>query len=95
MPHLGEGRTFAPTTKISLGTLTTMSDVDSPVLRLIPYLAAFTVTIFATLSVMNRDGNLLVILLVAVVSYFGTYYLVQLVIGLIVRTLGKNTDDRG
>lgn len=75
-----------------LGTLTGMSDVDSPVLRLIPYLAAFTVTVFVTIPVFG-GGQLLMALVVAVIAYFGTYYLVQYVIGLVVRHRRNNTDD--
>lgn len=71
-----------------------MSDVDSPALRLIPYLAAFTVAVFVGLPVMG-SGDLLTALLVAALAYFATYYLARYVIGLIVRnTRGeRNTDD--
>ena len=62
-----------------------MSDIDSPVLRLIPYLAAFTVTIFVTLPLF-ANGSLLTALLVAALAYFGTYFLTRFVIGLIVRS---------
>lgn len=63
-----------------------MSEPENPTLRLIPYLLAITVTIFATLSVIGTgESNLLVTLVVAVVGYFGTYYLSRFVIGLIVR----------
>lgn len=69
-----------------------MSDVDSPVLRLIPYLAAFTVTVFVTIPVFG-GGHLLTALVVAVIAYFGTYYLVRFVIGLIVRNRSSEPED--
>lgn len=70
-----------------------MSDVDSPVLRLIPYLAAFTVAVFVGLPVMG-NGNPLTAVVVIAVSYFVTYYLLRYVIGLIVRNRRNNIDDR-
>lgn len=69
-----------------------MSDVDSPVLRLIPYLAAFTVAVFLGLPAMG-NGDLLAAVVVAV-AYFVTYYLVRYVIGLIVRNRRNSTDDQ-
>ena len=73
-----------------------MSEVDSPVLRLIPFLAAITVTIFATLAVTSGDeSNLLITLVTAAISYFGTYYITRLLIGLIVRvTRSEGHDDQ-
>ncbi|PCC18969.1 hypothetical protein [Brevibacterium aurantiacum] len=73
-----------------------MSEVDSPVLRLIPLLAAITVTIFATLAVTSGDeSNLLITLVTAAISYFGTYYIARLLIGLIVRvTRSEGHDDQ-
>ncbi|MCF2572063.1 hypothetical protein [Brevibacterium sp. UCMA 11754] len=70
-----------------------MSDVDSPVLRLIPYLAAFTVAVFVGLPVMG-NGDLLTAVVVIAVAYFVTYYLVRYVIGLIVRNHRNSTDDQ-
>ncbi|AZL04900.1 hypothetical protein [Brevibacterium aurantiacum] len=70
-----------------------MSDVDSPVLRLIPYLAAFTVAVFLGLPAMG-NGDLLAAVVVAAVAYFVTYYLVRYVIGLIVRNRRNSTDDQ-
>lgn len=70
-----------------------MSDVDSPVLRLIPYLAAFTVAVFLGLPMMG-GGNLLTPLVVMAIAYFVTYYLVRYVIGLIVRNRQNNTDGQ-
>ncbi|MDN5586207.1 MAG: hypothetical protein L0G69_06530 [Brevibacterium sp.] len=70
-----------------------MSDVDSPVLRLIPYLAAFTVAVFLGLPMMG-GGNLLTPLVVMAIAYFVTYYLVRYVIGLIVRNRRNSTDDQ-
>ncbi|AZT96319.1 hypothetical protein [Brevibacterium aurantiacum] len=70
-----------------------MSDVDSPVLRLIPYLAAFTVTVFLGLPAMG-NGDLLAAVVVAAVAYFVTYYLVRYIIGLIVRNRRNSTDDQ-
>lgn len=72
-----------------------MSDVDSPVLRLIPFLAAITVTIFATLAVIgSKESNLLVTLATAAIAYFGTYFIVRSVIGLIVRSRRDEIDER-
>ncbi|PCC53353.1 hypothetical protein [Brevibacterium aurantiacum] len=70
-----------------------MSDVDSPVLRLIPYLAAFTVAVFLGLPAMG-NGDLLAAVVVAAVAYFVTYYLVGYIIGLIVRNRRNSTDDQ-
>ncbi|MGO1326091.1 MAG: hypothetical protein ACTMH8_11225 [Brevibacterium aurantiacum] len=70
-----------------------MSDVDSPVLRLIPYLAAFTVAVFPGLPAMG-NGDLLAAVVVAAVAYFVTYYLVRYIIGLIVRNRRNSTDDQ-
>lgn len=70
-----------------------MSDVDSPVLRLIPFLAAFTVAVFLGLPAMG-NGDLLAAVVVAAVAYFVTYYLVRYVIGLIVRNRRNSTDDQ-
>ncbi|MDN5772392.1 MAG: hypothetical protein L0H43_01195 [Brevibacterium aurantiacum] len=70
-----------------------MSDVDSPVLRLIPYLTAFTVAVFVGLPVMG-NGDLLTAVVVIAVAYFVTYYLVRYVIGLIVRNRRNSTDDQ-
>ena len=76
-----------------------MNDADSPVLRLIPYLAAITVTIFATLAITGGgESNLLVTLVTAVISYFGTFYIVGFLIRLIVRRSHddhSNEDDDG
>ncbi|GAA1537034.1 hypothetical protein [Brevibacterium picturae] len=69
-----------------------MSDVDSPVLRLIPYLAAFTVAVFLGLPAMG-NGDLLAAVVVAV-AYFVTYYLVRYIIGLIVRNRRNSTEDQ-
>lgn len=70
-----------------------MNDIDSPVLRLIPYLAAFTVTIFVTLAVIgSNESNLLITLVTAAIAYFGTYFLTRFVIGLVVR---GSRDERG
>ncbi|MBM6591271.1 hypothetical protein [Brevibacterium sp. RIT 803] len=70
-----------------------MSDVDSPVLRLIPYLGAFTVAVFVGLPVMG-NGDLLTAVVVIAVAYFVTYYLVRYVIGLIVRNRRSSTDEQ-
>ena len=70
-----------------------MSDVDSPVLRLIPYLAAFTVAVFLGLPAMG-NGDLLAAVVVIAVAYFVTYYLVRYIIGLIVRNRRNSTDDQ-
>ncbi|AZL12098.1 hypothetical protein CXR25_04165 [Brevibacterium aurantiacum] len=70
-----------------------MSEVDSPVLRLIPFLAAFTVAVFLGLPAMG-NGDLLAAVVVAAVAYFVTYYLVRYIIGLIVRNRRNSTDDQ-
>lgn len=61
-----------------------MSDVDSPVLRLIPYLAAITAAIFVVLPRLGGDGNLLITLVFVGVAYFGAYFLTRLIIRFIV-----------
>ncbi|WP_413336400.1 hypothetical protein ACH82I_06820 [Brevibacterium sp. GP-SGM9] len=72
-----------------------MRDIDNPTLRLIPYLLAISVTVFATLSVIGTgESNLLVTLVVAVIGYFGTYYLSRFIIGLIVRKSRGRDENR-
>ena len=74
--------------------LSPMSEPESPVLRLIPYLAAITVTVFATLSVVGTgESNLLVTLVVAAVGYFGTYFIVKLIIHALVTRIGSGSND--
>ncbi|MCU4297377.1 hypothetical protein D3I60_09840 [Brevibacterium permense] len=60
-----------------------MSEPESPVLRLIPYLAAITAAVFITLPRLG-DGNLLITLLYGAVAYFGAYYIVKLIIHVII-----------
>lgn len=95
MPHLGDGRLIEPSPVAnSLGTLTTMSDVDSPVLRLIPYLTGITVAIFVGLAMLG-GGNALTALVSAAIAYFVSYYLIRYVIGFIVdRNRGSDSDDQ-
>ena len=64
--------------------MTTMSEPDSPVLRLIPYLAAITAAIFIALPRLGGDGDLLAGLLFAAAAYFGVYYLSKLIIHVII-----------
>lgn len=72
-----------------------MRDIDNPTLRLIPYLLAISVTVFATLSVIGTgESNLLVTLVVAVIGYFGTYYLCRFIIGFIVRKSRGRDENR-
>ena len=88
--------TLAPTSArgACLDILTSMSDIDSPTLRLIPYLAAITVTIFATLALTSGgESNLLITLVTAAVCYFGTYFIVRFVIALIVRSRSGERED--
>lgn len=92
MAHLGEGDACEPVTETQLGTLITMSDVDSPVLRLIPYLAGITVAIFVGLAVLG-GGNGLTALVGAAIAYFVSYYLIRYVIGFIVDR-NRDTDDQ-
>lgn len=62
-----------------------MSEPDSPVLRLIPYLAAISAAIFAGLAMAGTgESNLLVTLVAAGAGYFGAYYLVKLIIHVII-----------
>lgn len=67
-----------------------MSDTGSPTLRLIPYLLAITVTVFVGLSVFGTTGDVLLRLLIAVICYFGTYYLSKFVIHFFLR---RSRDD--
>lgn len=61
-----------------------MRDVDSPVLRLIPYLAAITAAVFIVLPRLGGDDDLLITFALAALAYFGAYFLVRLIIHLIV-----------
>ncbi len=61
-----------------------MSEPESPVLRLIPYLAAITAAIFVVLPRLGGDWNLLMSLVFAAVAYFGAYFIVKLIIHAIV-----------
>lgn len=71
-----------------------MSDVDNPTLRLIPYLLAISVMVFATLTVVGTgESNLLVTLVVAAIGYFGTFYLTKLIIHAIVTRIDDGGHD--
>ncbi|MGC3020975.1 MULTISPECIES: hypothetical protein [unclassified Brevibacterium] len=61
-----------------------MSEPQSPVLRLIPYLAAITAAVFITLPRLGGDGDLLINLVFGAVAYFAAYYIVKLIIHVIV-----------
>ncbi len=64
--------------------MTAMNEPDSPVLRLIPYLAAITAAIFIFLPRLSGAGDLLTGLIFAAAAYFGIYYLAKLIIHVIV-----------
>lgn len=73
-----------------------MSEPESPVLRLIPYLAAITAAIFVVLRRLGGDGNLLMSLVFAAVAYFGAYFIVKLIIhALVTRIDSGSNDDHG
>ena len=62
-----------------------MSEPESPVLRLIPYLAAISAAIFAGLAMAGTgESNLLVTLVAAGAGYFGAYFIAKLIIHAIV-----------
>lgn len=63
----------------------------SPVLRLIPYLLAFTVAIFVGLPVMGT-GQLALGILAIGATYFGTFYLAKFIIERLAARL-RRTDD--
>lgn len=63
----------------------------SPVLRLIPYLLAFTVAVFVGLPVMGT-GQLALGILAIGVTYFGTFYLSKFLIERLAAR-GRRTDD--
>lgn len=67
-----------------IAKMTVMSEPDSPVLRLIPYLAAITAAIFIFLPRLSGAGDLLTGLIFAAAAYFGIYYLAKLIIHVIV-----------
>lgn len=74
--------------------LASMSETDSPVLRLIPYLAAITAAIFAGLAMAGTgESNLLVSLVAAAVAYFGAYFIAKLIIHAIVTRIGNDGQD--
>ncbi|WP_166826944.1 hypothetical protein [Brevibacterium limosum] len=71
-----------------------MSEPDSPVLRLIPYLAAISAAIFAGLAMAGTgESNLLVTLVAAGAGYFGAHYLVKLIIHVIVTRFDTGDHD--
>lgn len=61
-----------------------MRDVENPVLRLIPYLAAITAAVFIALPRLGGDGDLLITFVFAAAAYFGAYFLTRLIIHVIV-----------
>jgi hypothetical protein len=74
--------------------LASMSETDTPVLRLIPYLAAISAAIFAGLAMAGTgESNLLVTVVAAGVGYFGAYYLAKLIIHAIVTRIGGDGQD--
>ncbi|UVI36951.1 hypothetical protein [Brevibacterium spongiae] len=73
-----------------------MSEPESPVLRLIPYLAAITAAVFITLPRLGGDGNLLITLVFGAVAYFAAYFIVKLIIhALVTRFDAGDHDDQG
>ncbi|WP_025778791.1 hypothetical protein [Brevibacterium sp. VCM10] len=71
-----------------------MSEPDSPVLRLIPYLAAISAAIFAGLAMAGTgESNLLVTLVVAGAGYFGAYFIVKLIIHVLVTRIDSGSND--
>ncbi|WP_181274589.1 hypothetical protein [Brevibacterium oceani] len=71
-----------------------MSETDTPILRLIPYLAAISAAIFAGLAMAGTgESNLLVTVVAAGVGYFGAYYLAKLIIHAIVTRIGGDGQD--
>ncbi len=74
--------------------LASMSETDTPILRLIPYLAAISAAIFAGLAMAGTgESNLLVTVVAAGVGYFGAYYLAKLIIHAIVTRIGGDGQD--
>ncbi|TGD27314.1 hypothetical protein EB835_18755 [Brevibacterium sp. S22] len=74
--------------------LATMSESESPVLRLIPYLAAISAAIFAGLAMTGTgESNLLVSLVAAAVAYFGAYFIVKLIIHAVVTRIDSGNHD--
>lgn len=72
-----------------------MSESESPVLRLIPYLAAITAAVFITLPRLGEDGNLLIAFVFGAAAYFGAFYLTKLIIHVIVTRIDVgDSDDR-
>src|SRR5699024_2057815 len=67
-----------------IARMTAMNEPDSPVLRLIPYLAAITAAVFIFLPRLGGAGDLLTGLIFAAAAYFGVYYLAKLIIHVIV-----------
>ena len=77
----------------AVARLSPMSEPESPVLRLIPYLAAITAAIFVVLPRLGGDGNLLMSLVFAAVAYFGAYFIVKLIIHALVTRIGSDHHD--
>ena len=73
--------------------LSPMSEPESPVLRLIPYLAAITAAIFIALPRLGGDGNLLISLVFAAVAYFAVYFIVKLIIHVLVTRIDSGSHD--
>lgn len=71
-----------------------MRDIDSPVLRLIPYLAAITAAVFITLPRLGADANLLITVVFAAAAYFGAYFLSTLIIYGIVTRIDDDEQDQ-
>lgn len=72
-----------------------MSSELSPVLRLIPYLLAITVAVFAGIPAFGA-GEALFAVLVIFLTYFATFYLSRFVIERLAsrgNSLGEDNDD--
>lgn len=80
-----------PEHRYPVARLATMSEPESPVLRLIPYLAAITAAVFITLPRLGSDGNMLINIVFGAVAYFAVYFIVKLII----HALVTRFDDGG
>ena len=68
-----------------------MSEPDSPVLRLIPYLAAITAAILVALPQLG-EADVLIAAVFAAAAYFGVYYLAKLIIWAILTRFDDDGD---
>jgi hypothetical protein len=75
--------------------LSPMSEPESPVLRLIPYLAAITVSGLRRTAPWSAPGSPTCSsrLVVAAVAYFGAYFIVKLIIHVLVTRIDSGSND--